>query len=169
MNTKNMIMTANLLMLGTLAHAQSGMARSVNEHASVKCSRSIWIAAAPDRVWSVLTRIDDWARWQPDIKNPKLTGPLKPQSTFTWKTGGAKIHSTLHTVETGRAFGWTGKTMGMFAIHNWRLAAENGGTRVTVDESMEGWLTVLFRKSFNKNLEAGMVRWLAYLKEESEK
>jgi hypothetical protein len=33
-----------------------------------------------------------------------------------------KIISTLHAVQPHpRNFGWTGKTFGMFAIHNWAL------------------------------------------------
>ena len=57
----------------------------------------------------------------------------------------------------------------MFAIHNWTLDQENGNTRVTVIETMEGFLAVLFKKSFNKNLEKGMIKWLELLKGESEK
>lgn len=116
-----------------------------------------------------MTNIDQWANWQTDISKSKLNGSLKPNTTFDWKAGGAKIHSTLHTVEPYKQFGWTGKTFGMYAIHNWTLTEENGQTKVSVDESMEGFLAGLFKKSFNKNLEKGMQTWLVLLKKESEK
>ena len=116
-----------------------------------------------------MTNIDQWANWQTDISKPKLNGQLKPNTTFVWKTGGAKIYSTLHTVDPFSHFGWTGKTFGMFAIHNWTLTEVNGQTHVSVDESMEGFLAGLFKKSFNKNLERGMQHWLELLKKECEK
>ena len=99
----------------------------------------------------------------------KLNGVLKPETTFDWKTGGAKIHSTLHTVEPFKNLGWTGKAMGAFAIHNWILNEINGQTQVTVEESMEGFLVRLFKKSFQKSLENGMQKWLELLKRECEK
>ena len=52
----------------------------------------------------------------------------------------------------------------MYAIHNWKIEADRGKTKVTVDESMEGLLARLFKKSFNRNLEIGMQSWLAMLK-----
>ncbi len=79
------------------------------------------------------------------------------------------IRSTLHTVNPVTEFGWTGKTFGMFAIHNWVLSGEGNVTTVEVEESMEGILASVFRKSFQQNLESGMARWLQLLKQESER
>ena len=116
-----------------------------------------------------MTHINNWSAWQRDITKPRLNGELKPGSTFDWKTGGATIHSTLHTVEPFNNFGWTGRTLGMLAIHNWTISEVSGQTIVSVDESMEGFLAKLFRKTFNNNLEKGMQRWLDLLKKECEK
>ena len=143
--------------------------KSINNNAPVICSKSITINADCEKVWSILTNINNWASWQTEISKPKLNGELLPNTTFDWKTGGAKIHSTIHTVEPFSYFGWTGKTLGMFAIHNWSLTEINGQTEVSVDESMEGFLANLFKKSFNKNLEKGMHNWLELLKIECEK
>lgn len=143
--------------------------KSINSKAPVQCSKSISIHANREKVWAVLTNINDWATWQTNINHPKLNGDLKPETTFDWKTGGAKIHSTLHTVEPFKQFGWNGKAMGMFAIHNWTLTETNGQTEVLVEESMEGILAKLFKKSFSKNLEKGMRHWLDLLKQECEK
>jgi hypothetical protein len=127
------------------------------------------IDADLEKVWSVLTDINSWAQWQEDITGPFLDGPLKSGTTFKWKTGGVGIQSTLHTVAPLVAFGWTGQTFGIYAIHNWRLANEGGRTRVIVAESMEGFLSGVFKKTFNKKLEQGMTRWLELLKMECEK
>lgn len=143
--------------------------KSINNNAPVKCSKTITINASGKEVWEILTSIDNWASWQTDISKAKLNGELKPGTTFEWKTGGAKIHSTIHTVEPFDVFGWTGKAFGMFAIHNWTLTENNGQTKVAVDESMDGFTAKLFKKSFNRNLEKGMQNWLDLLKAECEK
>lgn len=143
--------------------------RSFNNNVPVRCSKTIAINKDSKKVWKVLTNINNWTNWQTDITKTKLNGELKPQTTFDWYSGGAKIHSTLHTVEPYRQFGWTGKTFGIFAVHNWTLTETEGYTKVDVDESMEGLLAGLFKKSFNKSLDNGMQKWLELLKQECEK
>ncbi len=170
MFTKLILLSATVLIMTKDSFAQNNDAiKNINKNAPVKCSKKIVINAISEKVWAVLTSINDWSNWQTDISNVKLNGELKPNSTFDWKTGGAKIHSKLHTVELCKNFGWTGKTFGMFAIHNWNLTEINGQTHVSVDESMEGLLAKLFKKSFNKNLEKGIQHWLDLLKMECEK
>ena len=143
--------------------------KSINNNAPVKCSKAITIDASSEKVWSVLTNINNWSTWQTEISNPKLNGELKPETTFDWKTMGGKIHSTLHTVEPTKEFGWTGKSIGMLAIHNWTLTGKEGKTTVAVYESMEGFFAKLLKKSLNKNLEKHMKTWLDLLKKECEK
>lgn len=142
--------------------------KSINNNAPVKCSKSIVIKASKEKVWEVLADINRWPDWQTDISYAKINTQLAPNATFDWKTGGAKIQSTLHTVEPPYHFGWTGKTVGLLAIHNWTLKVANEQTIVTVDESMEGVLAKIFKKSFNTSLERGMIRWLELLKAECE-
>jgi len=143
--------------------------KSINSNAPVKCSKTVTVNAGREKVWAVLTDISNWTAWQADISKSILHGELKPDSTFEWKSGGADIHSTLHTVEPFSHFGWTGKSLGMIAIHNWTLRETNGQTDVFVDESMEGFIAGLLRKSLNSNLEKGMNSWLNLLKQECEK
>lgn len=170
MFTKSILLTAISLTLLTSSFAQNNSEmKSINNNAPVKCSKTITINANSEKVWAIMTNINNWANWQTEISNPKLNGELKPETTFDWKTGGAKIHSTLHTVEPLKNFGWTGKTFGMFAIHNWKLTEKNGQTTVSVDESMEGFFAKILKKSFNKSLEKGMQNWLDLLKQECEK
>ena len=143
--------------------------KSINNNAPVKCSNTITINASNKKVWDVLTNINNWDNWQTDISTPKLNGELKPNSTFDWKAGGAKIHSTLHTIDPFRQIGWTGKTFGMFAIHNWTITEKDGRTVVSVEESLEGFFAKLLKHTFRKSLENGMQKWLDLLKQECEK
>jgi uncharacterized protein YndB with AHSA1/START domain len=134
---KNKTTTMLMVLLSTTA-IKAQHAKQINTKAPVQCSKTILINAKAERVWAVITAIDHWADWQRDISKPKLNGSLATGTTFDWKTGGARIHSTIHTVEPFHSFGWTGKTTGMYAIHNWTLTEEDRQTRVSVDESMEG-------------------------------
>ncbi len=143
--------------------------RSTNNNAPVKCRKTMVISADNEKVWNIITSIDNWPNWQTDISNAKIDGGLEVGTTFTWKSGGAKIHSILHTVEPYKQIGWTGKTLGIFAIHNWKITINADKTEVTVEESMEGFLAKLLKNTFNKSLENGMLKWLELLKKECEK
>jgi uncharacterized protein YndB with AHSA1/START domain len=170
MFTKSILLTAISLTISGSSIAQNNpKMKSINNNAPVTCSKTVTIDANQEKVWHVMTDIDKWATWQTEISNPKLNGELKPETTFDWKTGGAKIHSTLHTVEPFSQFGWTGRTFGMFAVHNWTLTGKDGKTTVKVDESMEGFFARLLKKTFSKNLEAGIQTWLDLLKKKCEK
>lgn len=143
--------------------------QEINNNAPVRCSKTITINGNSEKVWKVLTDIDNWGNWQSDIKNSKLNGELKPTTTFKWETGGANILSTLQTIEINKRLSWTGKSMGILAIHTWTLKEQDGNTIVSVDESMEGFLARLLKKYLNKKLETGMQKWLDLLKTECEK
>jgi len=170
MNTKSILLTASSLIIsaGSFAQNNSKM-KNINNNAPVKCSTSITINASSKKVWAVMTNINNWATWQTAISKPRLNGELKPETTFDWKMSGAKIHSELHTVEPFKNFGWTGKALGVSVIHNWIFTEIDGKITVHVDESMEGFLAKLLKKSFNKNLEKGLQNWLNLLKQECEK
>ncbi|MDD4777899.1 MAG: SRPBCC family protein [Fermentimonas sp.] len=141
----------------------------INKKAPVKAQKSIEIDATIEKVWDLLSDINRWPEWNPDIKKAKLNGDLNPGSTFDWENGGMNISSTLHTVVFQEYFGWSGKAFGAYAIHNWQLKSSDGKTEVFVEESMDGLLMRIFRGYMNNTLEKGMVNWLIYLKEEAEK
>ena len=140
----------------------------INKNAPVVQTNEILIQATPERVWAVLTDIDQWPVWNPKISRAVLRGQPAVGAGFSWKINGAGIRSTLHTVDTHRAFGWSGVTFGGSAIHNWYLESRNGGTLVRVEESTEGWLIGLFKKKMNRDLAADMAFWLERLKGLSE-
>ena len=140
----------------------------IDSGAPVVCSRVIQIDADIQNVWSILTNVNAWNTWQKDISASELKEPLAPGASFLWKSGGMRIHSTVHSLKHGISFGWTGKAAGIRAIHNWTLSQLNGHTEVVVEESMEGPMALLFRKFLQKSLDQGMQNWLNYLKKRCE-
>lgn len=140
----------------------------VNTAAPLYCQDSLFIKAQPEKAWQVLTNIAHWPQWMPKVTKSQLHGALCPGTSFDWKASGAHIHSTLHTVVPQEAIGWTGKTMGIKAVHNWTFQKVEGGTLVSVEESLEGFLAKLFRKPFLKSLKKDMRLSLEALKRECE-
>ncbi len=127
------------------------------------------IAASPETVWQVLTNIEGWPSWNPDVKDASLAGDLSVGSVFRWKAGPGKITSTLQQVEPPNLIGWTGKTFGIQAIHLWRLQPDNGGTLAHSEESWEGFPVRILSGRMQKMLQEAIDNGLQYLKAEAER
>lgn len=142
---------------------------TINQEAPVVQTKEIIINATPEKIWEVLINVENWGTWNNRIKKPNIQGDLAEGTSFTWKINGSKIKSRIHTFSLYKILGWTGKTFGATAIHNWYLEPMKNGTRVKVEESMEGWIIGLMKKKMNKILEDDMIYWIEQLKVESEK
>jgi hypothetical protein len=154
---------------GTINRAET-LANSgqIDDHAAVKASSEIFIAASTAKVWSLLVGIDEWPKWQRNITAAKIAGPVKKGTQFKWTTGGTKIASRLALVKPEEELAWTGTAFHATAIHVWQLrAAQSGGTLVSTKESMDGFMLKLFYSS--KDLEKAQKAWLDALKVEAER
>lgn len=116
---------------------------NIDTKAPVFARKEILIHAPLEMVWKLQTDIENWNRWQPEITSAKLEGALEADTIFRWKAKGLNIVSTLHTVNPLKQIGWTGLSLGMFAIHNWMFEARGETTLVITEESLSGWLTRL--------------------------
>ena len=141
----------------------------VNKAAPAIATGQIDIRAIPEVVWDVLSDIDNWPSWNPDVKEAKLTGGLKVGSVFRWKSGPGTITSTLEEVEAPREIGWSGRTMGIIAVHVHRLEPSDEGTRVYSEESFDGLMARVFKRTARKTLQRGIDGGLASLKKEAER
>ena len=141
----------------------------INHDAPVVASDQIAINADPGTVWGVISAIDAWPSWNPAIKTASLNGPLAEGTTFRWKAGPGTITSTLRQVTPPQVLAWTGKTMGIKAVHVYRLEPQDGGTVVHTAESWEGLTTRLMHRPMQRQLENALRPGLERLKEESER
>ena len=110
----------------------------VNERAPVVGSSEIEIASPPQAVWDVLTAFERWPSWNPDVKSMSVRGGVAVGSQFRWKSGPGTITSTIRRVEPPRLIAWTGRTLGIKAIHVWTLEPRDDNTFVRTEESLEG-------------------------------
>lgn len=140
----------------------------IDQHAPITASGSVEISASPDEVWALLADIARWPTWNPDVKEARLEGELRPGTTFVWRSGPGTITSVLRSVEHGRELGWTGVTMGVHAVHVWRIEATQRGSRVTTEESWSGWSTRFMHKRLERVLRDAVFHGLHTLKTEVE-
>jgi hypothetical protein len=149
----------------------------INERAPVVGASEIEIAADPEHVWRVLTEFERWPDWNPAVKSmsvrrPRLAetvGTVVPGTEFRWKAGPGTITSTIQRVEPPRLIAWTGKTLGIDAIHFWWLDPRDGKTFVRTKESYEGLVVRLFRSPLQRVLDKALADGSRYLKAEAER
>ena len=127
------------------------------------------IDAEIDDVWRVLTAIEQWPTWNPDVKSVSIDGPAIEGRTFSWKAGPSTITSTVTRIDRPRLIGWTGKTLGITAIHEWHLEQRDGRTHVRTHESYDGLVARLLRRSLRKTLDTALTNGVRYLKAEAER
>jgi hypothetical protein len=140
----------------------------INREAPVVGTSEIEIDAPAQTVWDVLTAIDRWPTWNPDVKSVSMEGPVAPGSVFRWKAGPGTITSTIQRVEPPRLIAWTGRTFGIKAIHFYRLETRDGRTFVRTEESYDGIVARLLRGSLQKTLDTALADGLRYLESEAE-
>jgi hypothetical protein len=143
-----------------------------DRNAPVYGTGEIEVAADPETVWGVLADIGGWPTWNPDVTGATLQGPLRPGTTFSWKSGPGRITSTLQVVDRPTELTWTGRTMGIPAIHVYRLRPSeqhSGHTIVSTEESWGGLLARLLRQRFTTTLKTAIDTGLDRLKAEAER
>jgi hypothetical protein len=143
-----------------------------DKNAPVFATGEVDVAADPETVWQILADIQRWPSWNADITAATLHGPVRPGTSFSWKSGPGTIRSTLQVVERPTELSWTGKTMGIPAIHVYRLrpdAERPGRTVVRTEESWDGLLARLLRQRLTRTLRTAVDAGLARLKAEAER
>ena len=129
------------------------MKMEADRSAKAYSKQEIIIDAAVVRVFKLIADINNWTHWQSSVKKVAITGELEEGKTFKWKANGVSMVSRLHTLSPFTEIGWTGKAWWVKAIHNWYLQQEEDGKcRVTVEESLTGFLTVLMKKSLRERM-----------------
>jgi len=141
--------------------AESG---NINRDASIRDSQAIIINEHIDKVWEILTHIEDWPKWNEDIKSVD-GAKLEVGSKFSWVLGGIHITSTVRKIESPELLTWTGTALGIKAIHVWKLEESDGQTIVSTEESVEGFRTLLYN---HQKLHSTLLNWLARLKQRVE-
>src|SRR5918992_2422121 len=141
---------------------------SISEAAPVVATGETQIDAGRQTVWEVMTDVESWPTWNPDVKKASLRGDVAEGKQFRWKVQTGTITSTFTRVEPPQLLAWTGKGFGVRAVHVWRLERHDGTTFVRTEESWEGLLSRILRGPFRKALKKSIDSGLGHLKAEAE-
>ena len=141
----------------------------INRNAPATADGELRIDADPETVFDVISGIDRWPSWNPDVKSVRGEGPVQPGTVFRWKAGPSSLTSTLRVVDPPREIAWTGTTMGIKAVHVFRFQASDGGTLARSEESWEGLIARLLKGYSRRTLDKGIRGVLAHLKTEAER
>jgi Polyketide cyclase / dehydrase and lipid transport len=128
----------------------------------------IEVSASPEVLWDVLAGFEKWPMWNPDVDSVTLNGPVAKGTIFRWKAGPTRLVSTLQRVDRPRALGWTGRTMGVRAIHLWRFEPRPGGAVASMEESFDGAVAKLLRRRLQRQLDETTAKGLQALKAAAE-
>ncbi|MGD0966181.1 MAG: SRPBCC family protein [Candidatus Acidiferrales bacterium] len=107
-----------------------------------------WIDAPPEIVWANLIDAGQWPSWYSNSADIRIEGgQSKPAKgiSFSWKTFGFSIRSTVDVFEPNREIGWSGDSPSFKVQHAWVLVPERGGTRVITEETQKGADAIKFR------------------------
>jgi len=140
----------------------------INGSAPMVARKQVFIEAGPEAVWKIQSDIDGWEGWQTAITKSQLDGALETGATFKWTSGGFTVTSTVQEVIPQRRLSWTGTGPGSRARHVWNFQPQEGGTLVSTEESMEGWLVSLLRLFMPGFLGDSLDVWLKDLKARAE-
>jgi len=143
-------------------------ATEVNQNAAVVGQAETLVAAPIDTVWALLTDFAHWPTWNRGVARMDLKGALEVGTEFVWGASGSRIRSRLEAVDAPHRIVWSGRTLGIQAIHVWEFETVHGATRVRTRESFEGLLVRLFPGLMARVLDKALEQGLADLKREAE-
>ncbi|WP_405828371.1 SRPBCC family protein [Streptomyces sp. NBC_00105] len=141
---------------------------TIDETAPAIVRLSTVIDAPLERVWALHTDIDAWPSWNAHVDQAQLDGPLLPGHSFSWKTHGLDITSTLREIVPGERLVWGGPANGIEGIHVWTFEQTGGQMTVRTEESWSGAPVDAAPTELGRALHDSLTAWLAALKSRAE-
>lgn len=140
-----------------------------NHRAPVCETGEIIISARPETVWDTLTDLRTWPQWMPGVKTMNVDEPVRVGTTFQWKAGPGTIRSEIVESERPYRVAWKGRTLGITAVHVWRMDLDGEATRVFTEESWSGLLARALQGSMRKAVRKALDDGLPALRREAER
>jgi len=145
----------------------------IDESAPVVSRHNVTVNASADTVWRILTDIDAWPSWLPEIPSARVEtpGPLAPGSVFRWSAAGMEIESTVVQMRPEERLVWRGYgggPDGVLGVHVWAVAPAGDGVEVFTEESFAGPPVDANPAPFQEGLDTTLSMWLDRLKSTAE-
>jgi hypothetical protein len=133
----------------------------VDLHASVVGASEIEIAAAPDAVWDVLTGFERWPSWNPDVKSDVDEEGRRRELRVRLEVGAWNDPIDDPACRTAASDCLDGEDGRHRAIHFWLLESRSSGTFVRTEESYDGIVARLCRRSLKRTIDGALENGLA--------
>ncbi len=136
---------------------------------TIKVEYSLDVQAGAEKLWNILTNVQSWPEWhRTSYIRSVESGPLKEGSAFVAELGG--IRWNIKVIKANKPFSicWTGRRLGIQAIHDWEFVEEKGKTKAITRESMSGGVLILTYPIVKRRLSKYDYKWLVDLKSKAE-
>jgi hypothetical protein len=142
----------------------------------LRIQHSTQVPRPPGRVWAVFEDLPSWSKWNPVTPAVQwLTEGLWRRGArlrITFRLGGRRmlLEPELFALDPGRSVTWAGRRFGLSVRQSFAFEADEGGTRITVTQTLSGPMLFLYRILMPASrIRAMLVRWLEALKAEAER
>ncbi|MFI0241447.1 SRPBCC family protein [Streptomyces sp. NPDC016845] len=148
-------------------HDEFAKKYTIDVDAPVRSAVEVEIDAPLARVWELLSTVDRWTLWNPDVTSVRLDSDVTVDATFTWVSKRARMRSKFAVVDPLRELTWTGVSMGIKGIHRHILQElPDGRVLARTEESMA---SPLLRLIFSeRKLRTTLSEQMARLKQAAE-
>jgi len=127
------------------------------------------IHAPAEKVWDILVDIESWPEWQgTTYMNPITPLPLRQGSVFETKLSGMKGTITVTKADRPKKLVWSGRSLGVKAVHEWEFQEHEGKTTAVSREHVSGWPAVPLYFMLRSSVPKLHANWLAALKARAE-
>jgi uncharacterized protein YndB with AHSA1/START domain len=134
--------------------------------APVHVRNEIDAPAPPEAVWAWLVRAHLWPSWYPNAKDVVVEGgasELGLSTSFTWRTFGVAIRSTVLEFVPNERIAWNAIGLGVDAHHAWEITRTPAGAHVLTEETQYGWAARLGSIVFPNRMSKFHQIWLEHL------
>lgn len=134
------------------------------DHAPVFAHNQIVSPRPAGELWPALVRAAEWPTWYPhatDVRGLKQDEELVLGSTFSWKTLGVRVTTTVTELIPHRSLAWSGVARGSRGYHRWDFqATPDGGCRIVTEEVQAGPVPTMLAGRLRGNLLTFHQQWL---------
>lgn len=115
-------------------------------------------------LWPALVRAAEWPAWYAhatDVKGIGKAEDLVLGSTFSWKTLGVRVTTTVTELVPYRALAWSGVARASRGYHRWELQpTPEGGCRIVTEEVQAGPIPRMLAGRLRTSLVTFHQEWL---------
>ena len=134
------------------------------DRAPVFVHNEIVSTRSAEDLWPALVRAGEWPAWYPHASDVRRVAPdedLVLGTTFSWKTLGVRVTTTVTELVPYRALAWSGVARGSRGYHRWDLQpTPDGGCRIVTEEVQAGPIPTMLAGRLRGDLLKFHQEWL---------